>query len=64
MIYGHRRATAGMVNVPATVAAALVVVLFGVALVTMTTGDFAVAGACFMSASVLIYLRETRLVSR
>ncbi|MFC6838053.1 hypothetical protein [Halomarina ordinaria] len=53
-----------MVNVPATVAAALVVVLFGVALVTMTTGDFAVAGACFMSASVLIYLRETRLVSR
>ena len=51
-----------MANLLATAVAALVVVLFVAALAAMSSGEFGVAGACFLSASVLIYLRETRLV--
>jgi len=41
-----------------TALAALVVVLFAVALVTMAADRLRVAGLCFLSASLLIYLRE------
>jgi hypothetical protein len=51
-----------MANVPATAAAAFAVLLFGVAVVSMANGEFAVAGFCFLSASVVIYFRATRLV--
>ena len=51
-----------MANLMATAAAALVVLLFGAALVAMSGREFGLAGFCFLSASVLIYLRETRLV--
>lgn len=51
-----------MDNPLATAAAGVVVLLFGVALASMSTGEFGVAGATFLSASLLIYLRETYLV--
>jgi len=51
-----------MANLPATGAAVLAVVLFGLALLAMAAGDFRVAGFSFLSASVVIYLRESRLV--
>ena len=50
-------------NVLATAAAGLAILLFGAALLAMTSGDFQVAGFSFLSASVVIYLRETYLVS-
>lgn len=40
--------------------AALAVVLFGVALVAMAQGDLMIAGLSFLSASVVIFLRESR----
>jgi hypothetical protein len=49
-------------NVLATAAAVFVLVLVGVALVSMANGQFRVAGFCFLSASVVIYIRATRLV--
>jgi hypothetical protein len=52
-----------MVNWPATALAALVVVLFGVAIVSMSAGSLRIAGFSFLSASVLIYVREKRFVS-
>jgi hypothetical protein len=52
-----------MVNVPATLVAVLVVALFGAALLAMAAGDYAAAGVSFLSASILIYFRETRLVA-
>lgn len=39
----------------------LVLTLFGVALYALATGRLTVAGLSFLSASVAIYLRETRL---
>ncbi|SEG76507.1 hypothetical protein SAMN04488133_3742 [Halobellus limi] len=51
-----------MVNVLATVAAVFVVVLFAVALLALAAGEFAVAGVVFLSASIVIYFREKRLV--
>lgn len=51
-----------MVNVLATAAAALAVVLFGVALFGMTIGDYRAAGFSFLCASLTIYLRETYFV--
>ncbi|MFB6207375.1 MAG: hypothetical protein ABEJ05_12710 [Haloglomus sp.] len=51
-----------MVNVLATGAALLAVGLFVVALFSMTTGDLRTAGFSFLSASLVIYIRETRLV--
>lgn len=39
----------------------LVVALFALALYAMAVGRLAVAGLCFLSASIVIYLRETRL---
>ncbi|WP_227356508.1 hypothetical protein [Haladaptatus salinisoli] len=51
-----------MVNVPAAGAVVLVLLLFGIALLAMSSGDFRVAGLCFLSAMVVIYFRETRLV--
>jgi hypothetical protein len=52
-----------MANLPATSAAGLAVVLFGVGLLAMTAGALAPAGASFLSASLVIYIRETYLVS-
>lgn len=40
--------------------AVLAVALMLVAIGTMAAGELAVAGACFLSASIVIYLRETR----
>lgn len=51
-----------MVNVLATVAAVFAVVLFGFGLLSMNGGSFTTAGASFLSASLLIYMRETYLV--
>lgn len=52
-----------VVNVPATLAALVAVALFLVALVGMTLRDFRVAGFCFLSASIVIYVRETYLLA-
>jgi hypothetical protein len=51
-----------MVDVPATLAAAVAVVLFGAALLAMAAGTLQVAAVCFLLASAVIYVRETRLV--
>jgi len=53
-----------MVNALATAAAALVVLLFGVALFALANGRHAVAGVSFLSASVAIYLRENYLIDK
>lgn len=51
-----------MVNLPAAVAAAVAALFIGFAALQMTGGEFAVAGACFLCASLVIYLRERFLV--
>lgn len=51
-----------MSNLLATAVAGLVVVLFGVALLAMAEGNLRLAGFSFLSASLAIYIRETRLV--
>jgi len=51
-----------MQNLLATVAVGIVLVLFGVALYWMSVGDYTAAGLCFLSASIVIYYRENRLV--
>jgi hypothetical protein len=51
-----------MANLLATAVAGLVVVLFGVALLGMANGNLQLAGFSFLSASIVIYIRETRLV--
>lgn len=45
-----------------TAAAVLVVLLFIAALALMTTGNLRVAALCFLSASLIIYFRETYLL--
>jgi hypothetical protein len=51
-----------MAKLLSTAAAAFAVVLVGAALVLMANRQLAVAGFCFLSASIVIYLRATRLV--
>lgn len=51
-----------MANLFASGAVALVVLLFGVALLAMVRGTHAVAGLSFLAASLVIYFRETRLL--
>ncbi|MDQ2056236.1 MULTISPECIES: hypothetical protein [Halobellus] len=51
-----------MPNYLATAAALFVVVLFAVAVLAMTVGNYAAAGVLFFSASIVIYFREKRLV--
>jgi hypothetical protein len=51
-------------NVLATGAALLAVLLFGGALVAMSNGSYGAAGFSFLSASVVIYLRETYLIGK
>lgn len=51
-----------MVNLPATAAAVVAVVLFGAALLGMSSGNFRLAGFSFLCASLTIYLRETYLI--
>jgi hypothetical protein len=53
-----------MVNLPATAAAGIAVVLFGVALFSMSNGNYGAAGFSFLSASLVIYARETYLVGK
>ena len=60
--YFARRLPDYMANLPATAAAGLAVLLFGFGLLAMTEGSFAPAGASFLSASLVIYIRETYLV--
>jgi len=50
-----------MADAVSTGMAVFAVVLIGVALYAMAAGSYTVAGMCFLSASLLIYLRETRL---
>jgi tellurite resistance protein TehA-like permease len=52
-----------MRNLLATVAVGVVLALFGFALYWMTVGDYTAAGLCFLSASIVIYYRENRLVN-
>ncbi|WP_227378229.1 hypothetical protein [Haladaptatus halobius] len=52
-----------MVILLATAAAGLVLLLFSIALLAMSSGNLQVAGLCFLSAAIVIYLRETRLVN-
>lgn len=49
-----------MVEVIPTVLAAVAVLLLATALLAMTAERMTVAGFCFLSASLVIYLRETR----
>lgn len=51
-----------MANSLATAAAAFAVLLVVAALVLMANRQLAVAGFCFLSASIVIYFRATRLV--
>jgi hypothetical protein len=51
-----------MVNLPATGAAVVAAGLFGFALLAMTARDLRVAGFCFLSAALVIYVRETYLL--
>lgn len=53
-----------MVNVQAALAAAAAASLVGFAALAMAAGDFGVAGVSFLSASVVIFLRERFLVDR
>lgn len=50
-----------MVDTVSMILAVGAVALFGVALASMAIGELLVAGLCFLSASIVIYLRETRL---
>lgn len=50
-----------MANPLATGLAVLAVVLAGVALVAMSAGNLGLAGFCFLSVSIALYLRETRV---
>ncbi|MFC5972134.1 hypothetical protein ACFPYI_12410 [Halomarina salina] len=52
-----------MVNVPAAVAALVAAVLIGFAALAMTGGEFGIAGVSFLSASIVIYLRERFFVA-
>ncbi|PSQ18964.1 hypothetical protein BRD00_03485 [Halobacteriales archaeon QS_8_69_26] len=49
-----------MVNALALALAVLAAVLILVALLAMTAGEVLIAGLCFFSASLVIFLRETR----
>ena len=46
----------------ANAAIVVVLALFGAALFAMTLEDYALAGVLFLSASIVIYYRESRLV--
>jgi uncharacterized membrane protein len=50
-----------MVDVVPTGLAVVVVVLFGIGLWAMSAGNLTLAGTSFLSASIGIYFRETRL---
>lgn len=47
----------------ANAAIVVVLVLFGAALFAMTLEDYSLAGLLFLSASIVIYYRENRLVA-
>ena len=47
----------------ANAAIVVVLALFAAALFAMTTGDYGLAGVLFLSASIVIYYRENRLVA-
>lgn len=51
-----------MANLLATVAALIAVALFGLGLLAMTVSDFRAAGFSFLAASLVIFVRESRLV--
>ena len=62
-IYTARLDFPCMENVLASVAVVVVVGLFASALYWMTVGDYTAAGLSFLSASIVIYYRENRLVA-
>ncbi|MFB6252076.1 MAG: hypothetical protein ABEI27_10410 [Halobellus sp.] len=47
----------------ANAAIVVVLALFGAALYAMTLPDYALAGVMFLSASIVIYYRENKLVA-
>lgn len=51
-----------MVNVAATLLASLAALLAIVALFAMSSGNAGLAGFCFLSVSLVLYFRETRVV--
>ena len=51
-----------MANLLATALAVLAVVLVVNALLSMSAGNLRIAGLSFLSASLVVYLRETRAV--
>lgn len=51
-----------MSRVVATALALLAILLIGGALAAMASGDLQIAGLSFLSASLVIYIRETRFV--
>lgn len=51
-----------MVNVAATFLASLAALLAIVALFAMSSGNAGLAGFCFLSVSLVLYFRETRVV--
>jgi hypothetical protein len=48
----------------ANAAIVVILALFGAALFAMTLRDYALAGVLFLSASIVIYYRENRLVAK
>lgn len=52
-----------MSNLLATGMALFAVVLAAVALFAMSAGDIRLAGFCFLSVSLVLYLRETRVLA-
>lgn len=51
-----------MVNLPAAALAAIAVFLMATAVIAMTIRELRIAGFCFLSASLVIYIRETYFV--
>ena len=62
MLVGAERSDGRMVEFARTALAALAVLLIAVALVLMSTDELMFAGLSFLSASLIIYLRETRFL--
>lgn len=50
-----------MADVISTGLAVVAVVLVGAALLALNAGNLTVAGMCFLSTSIVIYLRQSRL---
>jgi len=52
-----------MANLLASGLVGLAIALGAAALLAMAAGDFGIAGVCFLSLSIVLYLRETRVLA-